>query len=262
MRRRDLHLLKPSQKWLTKAAEATAAVRRGEKTISQCSEVWADLKAELAKLSYNKCWYCESRQTRSDNAVDHFRPKSKYPWHAFSINNFRFTCTFCNSRRTNPETGVVEGKGDSFPLFEGAQSATREEDIDSEQPVLLDPCVAADIGLLDFRADGSPCPAQPNQPRLARRATESIKFYHLDHPELIEQRRMLALKIEGWIKVGSRLYSDVDTNGDAKIDQAFKAIVEEIARNIDDRASELTAFARRIVKIYRTKPWVERLLDV
>jgi uncharacterized protein (TIGR02646 family) len=230
--------------------------------ISQCSDVWADLKAERAKLSHNKCWYCESRQTRADNAVDHFRPKSKYPWRAFSINNFRFACTFCNSRRTNSETGEVEGKGDFFPLFEGSQRATRDEDIDTEQPVLLDPCVAADVSLLDFRADGTPCPAEPGQHKLARRAIESIRFYHLDQPELNEQRRRLALRIEDWIKRANALYTDVETKDNPKIDQAFIAIVEDIARTIDDRASELTSFARRMVKIHRSKPWVERLLDV
>lgn len=260
MRRRDMYQINPSLEWREKAKTAAAAVSTGKKKPGDFSEIWTDLKEVLAKLSHQKCWYCESRQTRSDNAVDHFRPKSKYPWRAFSLENFRFSCTFCNSRRTNPETAEVEGKGDFFPLFDDSQRAMREADIASEQPVLLDPCIAADVGLLDFRADGTPCPVQPLQPIIRKRVSESIKLYHLDHPELNEQRRVLALALEQWINKAHRLYPRVLKGGDPDVDQAFQEFVETVARNIDDRA-ELSAFARRMVKIHKAKPWVEQLLD-
>jgi uncharacterized protein (TIGR02646 family) len=259
MRRRDLHQINPSQGWREKAQDAAKAVGAGEKKPGDFSEIWGELKHDLAKLSHNKCWYCESRQTRSDNAVDHFRPKSKYPWRAFSIENFRFSCTFCNSRRTNPATGEVEGKGDFFPLLNGSQRATREGEIELERPKLIDPCIAADIGLLDFRADGTPCPVDPLQPIIRERVSESIRLYHLDLPELVDQRRVLALALNEWINQADRLYPRAQS-GDTISEQAFQGFVETIARSIDDSA-ELSAFARRIVKIYRTKPWVERLLD-
>lgn len=261
MRRRDWHQIAPPPAWRQKADDAADAVRQGKKKPGDLAEVWTDLKQELAELSHQKCWYCESRQTRSDNAVDHFRPKSKYPWRAFSIENFRFSCTFCNSRRTNPETDEVEGKGDFFPLLNGSTRATSEADIPTEQPALLDPCVAADVGLLDFRSDGTPCPVQPLQPIIRERVTKSIELYHLDHPELNEQRRVLALKLDDWIKTADRLYPRTQSGGDPTIDQAFLALVETIARSIDDRA-ELSAFARRMVKIHRARPWVEQLLDI
>jgi uncharacterized protein (TIGR02646 family) len=260
MRRRDLHQIAPSPAWRQKAKDAADAVSQGQKKPGDFSEIWADLKQELADLSHQKCWYCESRQTRADNAVDHFRPKSKYPWRAFSIENFRFSCTFCNSRRMNPETEEVEGKGDFFPLLDGSQRASREADIPYEQPVLLDPCVAADVGLLDFRTDGTPCPVQPLQPIIRERVSKSIKLYHLDHPELNEQRRVLALKLDEWINNADRLYPRALSGGDPTIDRAFQGFVEAIARGIDDQA-ELSAFARRMVKIHRSKPWIEQLLD-
>lgn len=260
MRRRDLHQINPSLAWRQKAEAATDAVRNGTKKPGDLAQIWADLKQELADLSHKKCWYCESRQMRADNAVDHFRPKSKYPWRAFSIENFRFSCTFCNSRRTNPETDEVGGKGDFFPLFDGSPRATNEAEIASEQPVLLDPCIAADVGLLDFRADGTPCPVQPLHPITNKRVCESIKLYSLDHPDLNEQRRVLWLGLEEWINRADRLYPRVQNGGDAEIDQAFQGFVESLARSIDDRA-ELSAFARRMIKTHRTKPWIEQLLD-
>src|ERR1700733_14768527 len=58
--------------------------------------VWQRIKPVLEKVMEKKCWYCETRNVRSDNAVDHFRPKSKYWWLALSYENLRFSCTFCN----------------------------------------------------------------------------------------------------------------------------------------------------------------------
>ena len=112
--------------WEEKAAEAKAAVEAGQKTVNAQCRVWQQLKDALAECSYDKCWYCEIKQERSDNAVDHFRPKSLYPWLAFEKSNFRYTCTYCNSRRKNPDTGETEGKGDAFPLLGGTPRATEE----------------------------------------------------------------------------------------------------------------------------------------
>src|SRR6202035_4546646 len=117
----------------------------------------------LAAMSHQKCWYCEARQIRSDNAVDHFRPKSVYPWLAFSYLNYRFSCTYCNSVRKNPETGETEGKGDKFALFNEGQRATCEEELDQERVMLLDPCSATDCAALDFRLDGTACPSEPQR---------------------------------------------------------------------------------------------------
>ncbi|WP_434130913.1 hypothetical protein [Methylocaldum sp. GT1BB] len=240
------------------AEEAKESVTNGEKP-ADYSEVWSALKKELKDLSHGKCWYCEARQIRSDNAVDHFRPKAKYPWLAFSVRNFRFSCTFCNSRRTNPETGEVEGKGDFFPLLDGCSQATCAEELDAERPVLLDPCSPRDPGLLDFRADGTPCPAYSEDSICEYRVRESVKLYHLDHPELNEQRRLLALNLERWVKQADKLHKRLDT-GDMDIENAYLGFMEDLAQALEDSA-ELSIFARRILKMHREKPCVEMLLD-
>jgi len=258
VRRRDLHLLNPPAEWTAAAEKAAEKIRKGKKPDGY-SAMWSALKSQLADISFKKCWYCESRQTRDDNAVDHFRPKSKYSFLAVTPENFRYSCTFCNSRRTNPATGVAEGKGDFFPLFNGSPMAKRVEDVRREDPILLDPCVATDPGLLDFHANGMPCPKDPEGSRDAQRVLKSIELYHLDHPDLVEERRRLALHIADLIRDADELYPRVQAGGDPVSDGAFKRFAQLIARCIDDR-SVLSAFARRMVMAHRDKPWIERVL--
>ena len=259
MRRRDMHQISPSPTWLAKAVEAQQAVIDGRKRPGDMASLWSELKSEYAKLSFGKCWYCESRQSRSDNAIDHFRPKSEYPWFAFSYQNYRFACSFCNSPHKHPKTGIAQGKSNHFPLFENSCRARDEAGIDLEQPMLLDPCKAADPGLLDFLSDGTPCPRFSDNPIVIRRVRESIRIYHLDHPELIEARRLLALKLTKWIRRAHALYPQV-LAGNPDITRAFEDLVGDIGQSIDDRA-ELSVFARRIVSAHRAKPWIEPILD-
>ncbi len=61
-----------------------------------------------------RCMYCEGSQATD---IEHFFPKSKYPFYAFKWENFLLTCRTCNS----------EFKGDTFPLDE------------SGGPLLIDP---------------------------------------------------------------------------------------------------------------------------
>ncbi len=260
MRRRDLTQLQVPQDWRQRAEEATAAVVADQKKLKDFDGIWGELKQQLAALSFGKCWYCEARQTRADNAVDHFRPKSKYPWRAFRPENFRFACTYCNSRRRNPATDEVEGKGDFFPLISPSLQAEDESKIDLEYPVLLDPCIAADCGLLDFRMDGTPCPFDAQSEVVKQRVTESIRYYHLDHPELVDERRKLGLELNKTIRQADRLYPRYLMGEDLDVITSFEKFVEEIATQLADRA-EMSAYARRVVKTHRSKPWIEPILD-
>ncbi|MEQ9566880.1 MAG: hypothetical protein RLN85_13900, partial [Pseudomonadales bacterium] len=99
--------------WLDKAAEAKRKVLDDGTKQEDLSDVWRCLKDALAALSDKRCWICEAPATRSDNAVDHFRPKNRvaeatkkhagYKWLAFEVSNFRYACTFCNSKRIDRE---------------------------------------------------------------------------------------------------------------------------------------------------------------
>ena len=244
--------------WEGRATQAKANAGYDLTEINKRSTIWREFKDPLADLSHDKCWYCEVKQERSDNAVDHFRPKSIYPWLAFEKGNLRYSCTYCNSLRKNPETGGTEGKGDSFPLFNEAQRATAPGQEAHEDPVLLDPCRTQDPGLLDFYADGRPCPRYPNHHMRKRRAETSIKTYHLDHPDLIEKRRVLAADIMATINEADMLFDQCDA-GNPAINNAFSGLIRALRSAVSETA-ELSAFARTIVAGARDKVWVDALL--
>jgi len=170
--------------------------------------IWKDLKQKFAGISHQKCWFCESKNVRADNAVDHFRPKNAvaenaahegYWWLAFEWRNYRFTCTFCNSIRKDPMTGQPGGKGTHFPLLDEARRAMNKEgDCDNEQPLLLDPCCKVDPPHLWFEEDGTPkanpnvCGAADSFP--SKRVAASIQFYHLKHSPLVDVRKSFCQK--------------------------------------------------------------------
>ena len=254
--------------WDERSEQARLAVEQGTRTVNEQSAVWREAKDALANCSDNKCWYCEVKQARSDNAVDHFRPKnsvagtkpphSGYWWLAFDASNLRYSCTYCNSRRKNPETGLTEGKGDEFPLLPDTPRAVNPGEEDNESPVLLDPCRAHDPGLLDFLDNGRPCARYPGHATRRLRAEESIRLYHLDHPDLIELRKVLSAQLIEKIKKADRLFDRCDT-GDPAIDDAFDELICSLGDAMADCA-ELSTFARKVVSGYREREWVEELL--
>lgn len=255
---RNLHI---PPDWENKASRATEDIVKNDESPNKWSRVWSELKDPLADLSHNKCWYCEVIQERSDNAVDHFRPKSIYRWLAFDKNNLRYACTYCNSKRRNPTTGNTGGKGDEFPLLDETKRATKSGEEKDETPLLLDPTLPNDPGLLDFREDGAPCPkyTKKRHELRHRRAVISIKLYHLDHPDLIDKRRTLALQLTEKIESANELFERVD-QGDPMIDRAFNELIRDLADAISEQA-ELSAFARKVISGKREYEWIEALLQ-
>jgi hypothetical protein len=60
---------------LTEALSAAPDALARKKLISDNADLWRELKPVLRRLVHGKCWYCEAREDRSDNAVDHFDPR-------------------------------------------------------------------------------------------------------------------------------------------------------------------------------------------
>lgn len=258
MRFIDNRRLRPPDGWTRRAVDARAAVLDRGEDLNGFSAVWRALKDSLADLSFDKCWYCEMPQIRSDQAVDHFRPKSLYRWLAFTPSNLRYSCTFCNSRRTDVQTGAVGGKGDQFPLAAGSVRATRAGEERGEQPLLLNPCAADDPMLLDFNDDGRPVARYTNHAVRSLRATTSIRLYHLDHSDLVEQRRILAIELNEKIDAANLLYDRVD-DGDIGIKNSYSSHIHDLKNAMAER-SQLSVFARKIISGRRDIPWIEALL--
>ncbi|MCI0658035.1 MAG: hypothetical protein L0170_13365 [Acidobacteria bacterium] len=201
--------------WRKSASDALDKVKhtpekdRAE-AINSRSRVWGALKPVLAEVSHDKCWYCESRQARSNKDVDHFRPKNKvtesptgegYWWLAFDWQNYRYSCSYCNSPHREKETSG--GKHDHFPIPKEVDRGKPEQssrDLDrQESPTLLDPTKWSDVQLLTFDiGDGRAAPARSKEkdPVGHERATMSIEIYHLHNKDLqdLRYRKMLAVR--------------------------------------------------------------------
>ncbi|WP_145498962.1 hypothetical protein [Streptomyces sp. CFMR 7] len=177
-----------------------------KKIIDDNQDLWRSIKGVLAAVGYQKCWYCETADIRSDNAVDHFRPKGRisgegtegYWWLAFDVRNYRFACTYCNSRR-HGEGGTIGGKADFFPLAAGSRrSDSHLIPISVEIPMLLDPCDQFDITALWFDETGQ-VKVNPGaeilEENVSDRVAVSRSLYHLDHVRLIEARKRVFLEV-------------------------------------------------------------------
>ena len=256
MRFIDIAYVAPPENFGVMVAAAEAA---GEDNIGNYSDVWRCCKESLKAASFDKCYYCEMKDIRSDGAVDHYRPKSKYKWAAFRIDNFRFACTYCNSRRTDRKTGEIGGKGAGFPLLDGCERATCAAEICNELPLLIDPCNAADPDALDYRVDGTAVPSTDDDanPQKLRAAT-SIEAYHLNHSDLQEARRRAAIEIQEKIGEAESMMGRF-SEGDLAAKQAYTSAVRDLKRRLDQRA-ELSAFSRRVLQAYKNKPFVEKIL--
>jgi hypothetical protein len=245
--------------WEDKAHRIQEEIRdlpRGEriKRINECASIWHELKEELERCSYNKCWYCESIQDRSDNAIDHFRPKGKvaecsdhegYWWLAFDWTNYRFSCTYCNSHRKDQKTGNSGGKQDYFPLLnEDKRARNPTDNLADEQPCLLDPVKATDPGLLWFDQNGSVVPKYPQQnyPILYQRADVSIKLYHLNYYKTREKREALYNDVEQLVKDGDKYFNRF-ANGDNDLEYALNQVLDRLRIMLDESA-EFSAATR------------------
>jgi 5-methylcytosine-specific restriction endonuclease McrA len=233
--------------------------------------IWRDLKPRLSEISYHKCWYCETNEARSDTAVDHFRPKSAvkecpehdgYWWIAFSWENYRYCCQFCNEKRKDQDTGFTGGKGTCFPLVTPETRVFEPGDLYGENPVLLDPFVKADVMSLAFEEDGTAQPRwqEDTYPILNRRARESILLYNLNKKELKERRQtMVCLRIKDLITRGDKYFQRMQNN-DPSARDSYNEVVEDLLSMVS-RQAEYSAAAMSIISIYRDHPWVDAFVS-
>jgi uncharacterized protein (TIGR02646 family) len=240
--------------------------------INRHNDIWSELKALLAELSHGKCWYCEAKDIRSDNNVDHFRPKNQvlecpqhqgYWWLAFAWENYRFSCTFCNSKRRDRQSGTIGGKHDHFPLVKEENRAFNEgDDLTREDPLLLDPVRPADTVMLWFTEDGRAVERYSEQNnRLAYwRANKSIELYNLNHIDIVEARKALFAEIRRLVKEGDAHLSDLE-RGEHAATVGFNSVVEKML-DLMSATSIFSASAKSMVIGLKdiNRPWLESLL--
>jgi 5-methylcytosine-specific restriction endonuclease McrA len=269
MRYIDRSKLRKPTGWNKKANLAKNAVENGADP-NDHSNVWRLLKDGLAELLHDKCWYCESPVDRADNAVDHFRPKNcvsdatnahnGYRWLAFDESNFRYACTFCNSRRKDLEGGTVGGKADRFPLINEVHRLYAIGPLVQELPLLLDPCEISDWRLLGcHQENGQPCAASL-EPTEKVRAEKSIEIYHLNYEPTCNRRHAIAVQLMSDVDEGKRLFELV--THDASRIPDFKAVAARLCRAIS-RESPYSGDMHFLLRGQRSDAhrWIQDILE-
>jgi len=210
--------------WEAKAKRTLDAVRAAVAastervfTMHWTEDAVRDLLLELVGV---KCWYCETLIVRADVTVDHYRPKSEvldvpghpgYWWLAYDVSNYRIACKHCNSGGAR-YNGVREGraKGSQFPLIGGTRARTSVDDVEYEQPLLLDPAHPGDPDLLGFDTAGyarrSNTPySQAEAKRGLCRADETIRILALNDSHLVPLRSRLMREVGVLARFGDEL---------------------------------------------------------
>jgi hypothetical protein len=258
--------------WKAKADAAlkcveTAPPDKRADEINKYRDLWACLKPELAKVMHGKCWYTEAPQTGTDTDVDHFRPKNAvkdvrrpdtnelhpgYWWRAFDSTNYRYSCIVANRRRRDIETGNVGGKADEFPIWREERRAWCPTDsCDDEQPLLIDPCNAAEVAYITFAENGEATPrySETDKRRLFRMAEESIKLYHLNHSEFVRERTRIRDQVQRHIEDARRYYRQLDSEN-ANVDHAYKRAIEDL-RAACSKSAPFSSFAVAMLQRHR-----------
>lgn len=270
MRYIDQEELRLPTGWLERAKEATKEVTDGGDP-NDGARVWRELKDRLADLFHDKCWFCESQIDRSDNAVDHFRPKNRvsdaarqhngYRWLAFVPKNFRYSCTFCNSLRKDVENGTAGGKADRFPLLNEAKRLYAEADgaLGQETPTLLDPCELDDWELLGCKKEnGEPCAAS-EESISKRRVDISIEVYHLAYEATCKRRHSHILDMLSKVDLAKKLFPKA---ADPDVKEQFRVVAKQIKRMISRKAP----FSGEMIFLLKGErhsehPWIQKLIE-
>ena len=251
------------------------AISRGLAAVGR-QGIWREVKGALGEISWEKCWYSESKNPGSDKNVDHFRPKGSveedrehdgYWWLAFDWRNFRYSSQWCNQKRNDRVNGTRGGKGDRFPLRPGSSRARHEgERLDEEEPMLLDPSDPEDWKLLCFRIDGHPTPSRPMGTIEYERALVSIEVYHLHCKPLVDDRREVASRVRRVVEQLEQFRRDISEHGMRRL---YKRELQELYRLVDKSAEYSSAalcYARgEVYKLEQgeqiKRAWLEEVLN-
>lgn len=147
----------------------------------------------LSGISFEKCWYTETKFGGDYQEVEHFRPKKHtrnedgtahidhggYYWLAFELSNYRL----CKSRPNRK-------KGTFFPITNERFRANDEtQSWQDEIPFFLDPLRSSDVLLLSFDDNGLPVPEDRISEDDIKRVNFTIQKYYLDERVLNTRRQ-------------------------------------------------------------------------
>lgn len=240
-------------RWLEKTTELLVEMNESNSTaerneiIDKNHRYWKLFKEHLKKISYNKCWYSETRNPYSHYHIDHFRPKKKvieideserdgYWWLSFDYNNFRLSGSVGNTKKSNFFAVKYNKVVEPGPL-------------DDEGYYLLDPCCKEDTILLNFSQDGRAIESSPENEEKwhFERAKYTIEKLDLNYPDLVEARLQKWQDVTILIKKVNKLNVDYNQQTTATKLAELNSAKNEIRRLIAP-CSELTSTVRSCLR--------------
>jgi len=196
--------------------------------------IYRKVKSDLFKLYNGKCCYCESKLRGTE--IDHYRPKNKYYWLAYSWDNLLPVCSTCNKNKgvRFPILGSKAELYNSITVMEAQNLISQYNE--TEEPVLFNPEVdQIDENLLIFEKDGFI--GSENE-----RFKETIKILKLNDTDLLYHRKQIFSKIETRI-------AEINIDKQIKdIDNEKKKIYLESDKEANNKDSDYLAFRKYIVK--------------
>lgn len=265
MRHIDITTKKPKPEWLKKAKSLTEDLQAIDSFddkmafIDKNQKLWGELKEFLKALSYGKCWYSEAKDTASYLHVDHFRPKAEikdldgefyegYWWLAFEWTNYRLAGGAVNTPKSS-----------KFPVRSGTDwASSSDDDINDEEPYLLDPTNIADPGLLTFDEEGMPKPLDASNRWNKERVEVSIDILNLKYDDLVQARKQVWFECDKEINTAVNLMKDIQRQRSVTKRTKLNSAVKKIKEMVYERAP----FSSIATACLETQgiPWLTRMV--
>ena len=199
-----------------------AAVNEGKPMKFKPPNIYGNhsVKSQLKLISYGKCCYCDSYIEDVEHGdVEHFRPKSKYWWLAYTWENLLYACQICNQSY----------KMDNFPI-NGSRATDPQSNLNNESNLLINPIDEYPEPLISYDVDGDGVSITPRSNSALERIGACIRYYGLNREKLLNSRR----RVLNYLKVYYTLYSDPNATNNQK---------DIIRQQIGDMAADSSEFA-------------------
>lgn len=192
------------------------------------------VKDQLKRMSYGKCCYCDRRIEDIEHCdVEHFRPKVRYWWIAYTWENLLLSCQICNQSY----------KRTYFPV-QGRRVTNPTSNLNSERHLLINPADEDPESYIAYDSDGDGVSVIARNGSVTKRVNACIRYYGLNREKLLDGRRVVL----GYLRVFYGLYDDQTTNNHQK-----QLILEQMRKMQADDA-ELAGMVRFYLESWGITP--------
>ncbi len=214
----------------------TNILRNKEVKESDC-KIYRKVALNLFDIYNGKCCYCETYISGTE--IEHYRPKNKYYWLAYSWDNVMPICSQCN--RNKGLTFKISGnehKIDSINSVESAQNTINLYN-EKEKPILVNP-ETDKIGddTFIFEEDGFIISND-------KRFSESITALKLNRYELLEHRKRHFDNLKVKIAEIDKDFSINDKTSE------HKKVLQHLVKEAYNIKNDYIALRKYLIKFYK-----------